>query len=181
MGLFDFIKAKPLPNYSNVENEELSAISTRFRGSKEDTIFVITSRICPTCSVYNRSVYSLFGRYKSFPLLPDFLKNKTCPTCGFHIGYAHYFPGINGNLQKDIKFSNRPLIDLRTTEEKNMWNERIQKKIFNKKIEADFNWICVNLPHIAPKSIGGYKRMINANSANYQRIVSAAKEKGYTI
>lgn len=46
MSLFDLFKAKPIPNYSNVENEGLRAISTRFRGSKEDTVLVMTSRIC---------------------------------------------------------------------------------------------------------------------------------------
>lgn len=181
MGLFDFLKPQAASNYSNAENENLCAIASRFRGSKEDTVFVTTSRFCPICSTYNRRVYSLFGRYKAFPVLPDFLKQAICPECGVHIGYSHYFPGINGNLQTDIKFSNRPFTDFRSTTEKKSWNERIQKQKLDEKINADFNWICSNLSDIAPKSIGGYKRMINANSSNYQKLVSAAKEKGYII
>lgn len=181
MGLFNFLRAQTIPDYSNAENENLRAISSRFRGAKEDTVLVITSRLCPTCSTYNHRIYSLFGRYKMFPMLPVFLRQSACPECGIHIGYCHYFPGISGNLQADIKFSNRSFTDHRSSSEKKLWNERVQKEKLNQKISADFNWICSNLPDIAPKSIGGYKRMINTNSSNYQKLVSAAKEKGYII
>lgn len=181
MKLFNLFKTQAEPDYSTSENENLRAISTRFRGSKEDTVFVITSRLCPTCSTYNRRIYSLFGHYKSFPILPSFLRNSTCPLCGVHIGYAHYFPGINGNLKTDIKFSNRPFIDFRSKEEKQIWNERQEKKRLDSKASADFNWICSNLPDMAPQTIGGYKRMIKSNSLNYQKIVLAAKEKGRII
>lgn len=100
MGLFNILKNKCSINYNNVDNENLKAISSRFRGSSEDTVFVTTSKICPDCSVYNRRIFSLFGRYKSFPILPVFLHQRRCPTCGTYIGYAHYFPNINGNLKK---------------------------------------------------------------------------------
>lgn len=181
MGLFDFLKTKTSKDYSNVKNESLRAISTRFRGSKEDTVFVLTSRLCPTCSMYNRRVYSLFGRYESFPLLPEFLHGNICPTCGTHIRYSHYFPGANGDLKKDIKFSNQPFMDSRSSEEKHMWNERVAKEQLDLKMADDYKWICTNLPDLAPKSLGGYKRMISSKSANYKRIVSAAKSMGYSI
>ena len=65
--------------------------------------------------------------------------------------------------------------------EENNIHVDIHVTLDKEKINNDFNWICSNLPDIAPKSIGGYKRMINTNSSNYQKLVSAAKEKGYVI
>lgn len=181
MGLFKIFKKTSTIDYSNAPNESLRAISMRFRGAKEDTVYVMTSNICPTCSTYNRRIFSLYGRYNSFSLLPDFLRNSTCPTCNFHIGFAHYFPGMNGNLKKDIAFSNRPFADNRTKREIDLWNERVANEQLNKKMEQDYSWILNNLPELAPKSIGGYKRMAKSNSSNYQKIVCAAKEKGYAI
>ena len=180
MGFLNFFRNNQI-DYNKVDNEGLQAISLRFRGSKEDTVFVTTSRICPTCSVYNRRIYSLFGRYKDFPILPEFLHQKVCPTCKNHIGFSHYFPGMNGKLKSDILFSNKPFIDNRTSEEKQLWNEHIKEQEFNEKTLSDYNWICKNLPDLCPKSLGGYKRMVKSNSSNYQKLVSAAKEHGYTI
>lgn len=182
MGFFDFLlKKTEFITYSEAKNEGLRAIAVRFRGSNEDTVFVTTSRYCPTCSMYNRRIFSLWGRYKTFPVLPAFLHNATCPTCGIHIGYSHYFPGLNGDLQKDIAYSNRPFIDSRTAAEINVWDERVKEHEFNEKLERDYDWICKNLPDFKPKNIGGYKRMAKSNSANYQKLVSLAMAKGYLI
>lgn len=192
LGLFgigwmvDTVKALlPLLNttniYTSVENKSLKAIASRIRGSQEDTVFVTTSRLCPKCSIYNRRVFSLYGKYKQFPILPSYLYQKKCPQCNSSIGFCHYFPGINGNLPEDISFSNRPFIDSRTPEEIAHWNAGIEKSEFNNKVAQDYLWITKNLPEIAPKSISGYKRMISSNSSNYHKIKSAAAEKGYII
>ena len=37
------------------------------------------------------------------------------------------------------------------------------------------------MPDVAPKSFGGYRRMKNNNSANYQKIAEKVKEKGKNI
>lgn len=169
------------PLIPNTENESLKAISTRFRGNQEDTVFVTTSNICPKCSIYNRRIFSVYGKHKNFPVLPHFLYQKKCPCCNIYIGFSHYFPGINGNLSKDITFSNRPFIDSRTPEQISAWNDRTANEQLNHKIAKDYDWITKNLPSIAPKNIGGYKRMISSNSANYQKIKDAAKDKGYII
>lgn len=185
MGLFDFFK-KPRQDMSStykgfIENESLATMLLKLRDSIYDTAFVTTSRICPACSIYNRRVYSLLGRDKRFPLLPKFLEQAICPTCQTHIGYAHYFPKINGNLKKDMRFSNRPFKDYRTSEEKEIWAKHIAEKEQTLKLRNDFHWIQDNLPDLAPKSLAGYSRMVNSNSVNYKKIISAAQEKGYTI
>lgn len=166
---------------TRIKNESLRAISTRFRGSKDDTVFVTTSRICPECSKYNRRIFSVYGRYKSFPILPHFLYTDRCPLCNTSIGYAHYFPGITGNLKQDIRDNQKTIEDKRNIEERKLWNEHIEKQNFNIESEEDYKWIVNNLPELAPKSIAGYKKMRISNSKNYQQIVSAALEKGYTI
>lgn len=183
MGLFNFMKpsSSQSKDYSSVPNQGLRAIASRIGKSKDDTVYVTTSRLCPSCSMYNRRVYSLYKRALSFPELPEFLYAKECPVCGCYIDHERYFPEINGNLQKDIAFSNRPLVDSRTQEEIDIWESKVREKERNKKQEKDYAWISENLPELCPKSLGGYKRMANSNSANYQAIVAAAKEKNYLI
>lgn len=183
MGLFDFMKPRVSHSidYSNVQNQGLRAVASRIRKSKDDTVYVYTSRLCPVCSMYNRRIYTLYGRTPAFPLLPTDLHAEKCKVCGCFIGYSHYFPGINGNLQEDIAFSNRPFEDSRTQEEIGLWEIKLQEKQFNAKMEKDYAWIFENLPALCPKSVGGYKRMAKANSTNYQAIVAAAKDKGYLI
>lgn len=181
MGLFDLFKFSYNHNYNNVENKNLRAIAPRFRGSKEDTVFVSTSRLCPECSKYNGRIFSLFGKYKAFPVLPHFLTKSRCPLCNCCISYSHYFPGITGNLQQDILKNKKPICDNRTNEEQTLWNQRILDLQHNTKMEKDYEWITQNIPELAPKTSGGYKRMCKSNSANYQKIVNEALKMNYKI
>ena len=98
-----------------------------------------------------------------------------------HIGYAHYFPGINGNLKKDIAFNKKPICDMRTKEELALWNNFENKQRIDKRLEQDFNWLKNNLPDKAPKSLGGYKRMYNTKSANFKKLAELAEKNGYTL
>lgn len=168
-------------SYNNVENERLRAISTRFRDSNEDTVFISTSRICPECSKYNHRIFSLYGRYKAFPILPTFLYRNRCPICNTCIGFSHYFPNISRNLRKDITNNQKPLIDSRTSNECKIWDNNIKADEDNLTSEKDYKWILENLPELAPKSFAGYKRMRSSNSKNYQKLTLEAKKRGYTI
>ncbi len=47
--------------------------------------------------------------------------------------------------------------------------------------KEDYYWLLEFLPEIAPKSFSGYRRMKNAQSANYLKLVESAKEKGRVI
>ena len=59
-----------------------------------------------------------------------------------------------------------------------------EERIFDYKYEQylirkkEYQWICDNLPNLAPKSMGGYTRMKNLNSEKYQTIKKIAAEKG---
>lgn len=57
----------------------------------------------------------------------------------------------------------------------------IAREIARAQHATDYKWIQRNLPNLCPKSISGYSRMKNQNTKNYQKIVQAAAEKGYTI
>lgn len=61
-----------------------------------------------------------------------------------------------------------------------------EKRIIEPYIEESndrecYYWLLENIPDIAPKSFGGYRRMKKLNSANYLKIVDKVKERGYEI
>mgnify|MGYP006876769001 CR=1 FL=1 len=62
-----------------------------------------------------------------------------------------------------------------------MWDDNILMITLKEKMERDYNWICINLSNMAPKSFGGYQRMVKSNSKNFQKLVCVAKDKGYII
>lgn len=153
---------------------------------KEDTVFFSASRFCPVCCIYNRRVFSMYGNDKRFPNLgdmPAFLLEQKCYECGCSFGYTIYFSYLKDekDLNRDIKFSNRPFIDDSDEEVlkfRKEAEEQRQKIEFEKQ---EYEWISENLPEIAPKSLTGYRKMKHSNSKNYQRLVEKAKEQGYEI
>ena len=64
--------------------------------------------------------------------------------------------------------------------------EEYQKRVIDPYIQESkdreqYYWLLENMPDVAPKSFGGYRRMKNNNSANYQKIAEKVKEKGKNI
>ena len=64
--------------------------------------------------------------------------------------------------------------------------EDYQKRIIDpyieeSKVREQYYWLLENLPNIAPKSFGGYRRMKNMKSDTYKKIVDEVKKKGYEI
>lgn len=143
-----------------------------------------SSRLCPYCSIYNQRVFSINGKdnkYPSFDILPQELKYEQCPECNTFIGFSSVYYISNKEALQDQKFSNRPFIDSRTQEEKDLYNKNKQNKIQQQKDKKDYDWLFMNLPEICPKSFGAYRKMSNAKSAKYQQLIIAAKDKGYEI
>ena len=141
--------------------------------------------ICENCAKYHDRIYSVNGKDSRFPnleLFENYIANKKCNcsllTFPFIEGIS-IFRGVGAN--NPISHSNRPFVDDKTEEEKRIYNAREDAILEEKKDRADYDWIRENLPDIAPKSFGGYRNMKNKNSTNYQKIVSVAKDKGYTI
>lgn len=164
---------------------------------------------CEICSAYQGRVYSVSGKDKRFPKLPD----EVFKYQGFHPGCRHtffpyYFPFANtiekyvitenGEYQKRvydaIEYSNRPFIDDRTEEEKKKYIDNLQKQKspydYNSAKEyylerqarlKEYRLILMHLPDIAPKSYSGYARMKSMNTKNYQNLVAKMKDKGFDI
>ena len=71
-----------------------------------------------------------------------------------------------------------PMRDTRTSEESALYERRQSDLAAEKKDRDDYAWLQEHLPEIAPKSFGGYRRMKNSNSNNFQKLVCAAQEQG---
>lgn len=164
---------------------------------------------CEICSKYQGRVYSVSGKDKRFPKLPDVVLQYQ----GFHPGCRHtffpyYYPYTNtvekyvlnetGEYVKKeydaVEYSNRPFIDDRTEEEKRKYIERLQKEknpydynyakehyLKRQACLKEYNLILEHLPECAPKSYSGYARMKTMNTKNFQNIVRKMKEKGFEI
>lgn len=141
-----------------------------------------TPFVCSECAKYTKRWFSEFGKNPKYPKLPDYFKQhlKEHEDCALQ-----FFPVLDnisipawdykGNL---VEFCNRPFIDSRTAEEKKVFEDYIADKERKAAIRAEYDWICKNLPEHAPKSLGGYTRMKNLNSENYQNIKKIALEQG---
>lgn len=177
-------QAPPLQSYSYQYHPRYLKLEKDCKSMNTDLVIATTHCCtCALCSSLQGRVFSLSGKDKRFPRLPDEVKIYG----GFHEGCAHtFFPFFYGistmpNNEDPVKFSNRPYLDYRTPEEKAKYAAEIAKAEAQARSRAEYEWICNYLPELAPKSLGGYTKMKNANSANYQKIVAAAKSKGYTI
>ena len=166
--------------------------------------------ICSECAPYQNRIYSLSGKDKRFPKLPDFIIKDKGLHCNISIDAVLYYAGDTitqytykntGNVSSKevdaVKYSNRPFIDDRSTIEKeNYINHEIkiakQKDAEENYYSRDY-WIndynnhyeyqaLVNkLGDKAPRSYSGYKRMKKNNTANYQKLLQFAKENNISI
>lgn len=135
---------------------------------------------CAECAKYQGRVFSISGKDKRFPRLPE----QILKTGELHEGCRHtFFPFIYGASKsayghRDIaKYSNRPFTDNRSKAEKAEWEHEEHEAKEYEKDKTDFDWIREHLSNMAPKSFGGYRRMKSSKSKNYAKIVAAAKEK----
>lgn len=173
----------------DIKKAELEAgqkrINRHINEVKSDLIVFYGSRLCPCCSIYNHRIFSKSGKDKRFPSfskLPDKMKVTNCPECGVFIGFgAYHADNFSNKLKDDIKKSNRPFNDSRTAEEKRLYAEKKQSEMQTEIDRSEFEWLCLNLEDKAPKSLSGYRRMKNAKSANFLKLVEAAADKGYQI
>ena len=55
-----------------------------------DTVLISANRNCTACKQYNQQVFSLYGKNKNYPKLPDILYQRSCPVCGKIFGATIY-------------------------------------------------------------------------------------------
>lgn len=166
--------------------------------------------VCPQCAPYQNRIYSLSGKDKRFPRLPDFIIQNRGLHCNLSIYPIQYYNGDtitryiykpNGDIVSEevdaIKYSNRPFIDDRSDFEKKKYEEWKSKQDKNKNhnelyydrnyyIEKyqehlEYQTIVDVLGDEAPKSYHGYKRMKHNNTANFQKLLKIAIENGIKI
>lgn len=147
---------------------------------------------CEECNKLQGRVYSISGKSKIFPKLPDVIRE----TGKVHNGCAHSFSVFfytgkndtifdkNGNDVNAIKSSQRPFKDDRTAEEKKNYLEhleQLQKEKQKDLDEIEYYHIFYELPEIAPKSFGRYRRMKNAQTPNFLKLKEQAIKHGISI
>ncbi len=137
---------------------------------------------CGECAKYQGRVFSISGKDKRFPKLPEQVLKTGKMHEGCRHGFNPFYYGISrsNNGVKDVKgYSNRPFVDDRPEQERQEWAKMEAEALSEKKDRADYAWLQKHLPNDCPKSFGGYRKMKNANSANYQKLMETAKSAGF--
>ncbi len=144
---------------------------------------------CAQCSAYGNRVYSISGKDKRFPKLPDYVKNNAghCSMIIYPFRYGiHYLtdPYTNKSISGSdvIEYSNRPFVDSRPQKWIDGYNHLLELNhkrevdaLNSKQAQQEYEQIVIKLPDIAPKSQGGYLRMKKSGSDNYKKLKSAAE------
>lgn len=68
-----------------------------------------------------------------------------------------------------------------TESKEDYYNRVIKPNIEEEKDKEEYYWLLENLPSIAPKSFGGYRKMKNTLSDNYKKIINEVNDKGYDL
>lgn len=68
-----------------------------------------------------------------------------------------------------------------TESKEGYYNRVIKPSIDEEKDKEEYYWLLENLPSIAPKSFGGYRKMKNTQSDNYKKIINEVNNKGYDL
>ncbi len=146
---------------------------------------------CEQCAKYHGRVYSISGKDKRFPKIPDFILE----TGEIHPGCSHsitsFDPRFNTILFRGadvdaVIISNRPFVDDRTDSEKQAYNDYLKRRKKDSRPyittdEKEYYRIKYTLPDIAPKSLSGYVRMKNARSKNFMKLRDIAENRGIRI
>lgn len=150
------------------------------------------SGCCAECAKLTGRVYSISGKSKKFPHLPDHAKKYGNFHSGCRCMMSPYFDyGTINYKGKDVdaaRASNRPFTDDRTPGEKDLYEQYRNRLVENAKIEAAREWareeyqtLLKALPNDAPKSFSAYVRMKNGNTTGFQKLRTKAVEIGIEI
>lgn len=136
---------------------------------------------CAECAKYQGRVFSISGTSKKFPPLPEIVLRTGKIHDGCRHGFNPFFYKISHSMYcKDIvAFSNRPFIDDRSEQEKAAWAQIEANAVREEQDRKEYEWLQRNLPEKAPKSFGGYRKMKNSNSENFQKLMQAAHNAGF--
>lgn len=130
---------------------------------------------CDKCAPYRNRYYSISGKDKRLPKVPDFfldIKNwEHCHVVLQPVYDIDILIEVKGN--QVVNESNRPFIDDRSAEER----ENYQNYLAEKQAEAekaqdkeDYEILSALYPDIVPKSFGAYRRLRNSNPGKFEEI-----------
>lgn len=138
-------------------------------------------------AMYRGRVFCIDGTDKRYPYLTEEVLRCNLFFNPFIHGTSPAYD-CYGKGYDPLIFSNRPFMDDRTAKEKrdyDRWLKEKEKEEKNHqeylKNRQDYEWICANLPDLAPKSQSGYTRMLHSGSDKFQAIRERAREMGYFI
>lgn len=133
------------------------------------------SYVCEECAKYRRRVFSLSGKDKRFPEIPEYLKTYSEKHQYCQISFWLYFLGssyIDWDYGRDIiAYSNRPYIDDRTDEEIENFHAYVAEKEGIKIDKKEFDYLREFYSDVAPKSFRGYRKMKATQSERYKKLV----------
>ena len=145
---------------------------------------------CEICAKMRGRVYSISGKSKNFPKLPDYVKvhgnfHEGC-RCTMNLFWEDAENEIfyKGEKVNAIVSSTRPWTDDRDDREITLYKEYINRQKEKAKSENDrkeYYKLLELCPEIAPKSFSAYRRMKNAKTQNFIKLLNIAKEKGFEI
>ena len=195
MRLVEYLKLDRQFDEARKEEQKIKELFAKFDKEKEEydakinrgvfgnTDIVSTNEtyfVCDECAKYTKRYFSISGKSKKYPKLPEYLlhkseKHKYCAITLYPVLDDISLPAWNykGDF---IKYCNRPFVDERTKEQKVMFEKEVKEKEEMAKDKEFYDLIFEKFPEIAPKSFGGYRRMKASNSDNYKKLLLKAEE-----
>lgn len=193
----EYIRKSIENNNKRFDGLAKSTMSYIFQSAKRYSVDLVRfddygSGCCEECAKLSGRVYSISGKSRKFPPLPDYVKKHGNFHPGCRCMMSPYFDDGSINYKGKVvdagMASNRPFIDDRTSHEKNLYEQYKNNIVKNAKIEAARKWyreeyekLLKAIPNDAPKSFSAYSRMKNENTTGFQKLKAKAAENGIEI
>lgn len=190
-----YLQQRGLLEYNSFDSLALSIAHSTLQNCKtygtDLVVFHNNWTCCGECASLSGRVYSISGKDKLFPHLPKYAREHGNFHPGCRCTMSPYFSGyiwLHNQKVDAVTASLRPYIDDRTPDQKKEYEEYVNRvarereyeknKIADKK---EYAILLKELPYDAPKSFGAYRRMKNANTIGYQKLIEKVSAKGIKI
>ena len=141
---------------------------------------------CSGCGIHSGRVYSISGKSKIYPQLPEIVKRNGnfhhgC-WCFMQIYFEESSISFLGELIDYQSINKRPFKDRRTNLQAHWHQHRYDRIIEEAKESAsrefdriEYELLCKECPDILPKSFGAYRRMKKGNTPGFQKLLQLVK------
>lgn len=177
-GLFGSKKKRTINTIDVMWNDKFKTLAKQCIELNTDLIEMTEHHpTCAECAKYQGRVYSISGKSKKFPPIPDIIRKKGEIHSGCRHDFYPFFEGIStpAHHKNIVEYSNSPFIDNRSEAEITEYeNNKLQQADLDRD-RAEYEKIISNLPDEAPKSFAGYRKMKNYKSENYLKLKEKCK------